>query len=99
MFDMTTLGTGVSSLPRGSRADRRSIDRTPGAVHTTVAVVAYPRISNLDEFQPLRTCPACACNGCSPADSGGPAANGLDRAAGVESHGCRPGLAARTGPD
>ncbi|MFN3829700.1 MAG: cobyric acid synthase [Tepidimonas ignava] len=31
-------------------------DRThaAGAVHTTVAVVAYPRISNLDEFQPLR---------------------------------------------
>ncbi|WP_422846238.1 cobyric acid synthase [Acidovorax sp. M2(2025)] len=27
---------------------------TAGAVHTTVAVVAYPRISNLDEFQPLK---------------------------------------------
>ena len=25
-----------------------------GAVHTRVAVVAYPRISNLDEFQPLK---------------------------------------------
>jgi adenosylcobyric acid synthase len=25
-----------------------------GKVHTTVAVVAYPRLSNLDEFQPLR---------------------------------------------
>ena len=25
-----------------------------GAVHTTVAVIAYPRISNLDEFQPLK---------------------------------------------
>lgn len=25
-----------------------------GAVHTTVAVIAYPRLSNLDEFQPLR---------------------------------------------
>ena len=30
---------------------------TPGAVHTTVAVVAYPRISNLDEFQPLKNVP------------------------------------------
>jgi adenosylcobyric acid synthase len=25
-----------------------------GPVHTTIAVVAYPRISNLDEFQPLK---------------------------------------------
>ena len=30
---------------------------TPGVVHTTVAVVAYPRISNLDEFQPLKNVP------------------------------------------
>jgi adenosylcobyric acid synthase len=28
-----------------------------GAVHTTVAVVAYPRLSNLDEFQPLKNIP------------------------------------------
>ena len=28
-----------------------------GAVHTTVAVIAYPRVSNLDEFQPLRQLP------------------------------------------
>lgn len=34
-------------------------DRTSsaGAIHTTVAVVAYPRISNLDEFQPLKNIP------------------------------------------
>ncbi|CAN7511826.1 cobyric acid synthase [Acidovorax sp. LjRoot74] len=34
-------------------------DRTlsAGTVHTTVAVVAYPRISNLDEFQPLKNVP------------------------------------------
>ena len=34
-------------------------DRTlsAGAVHITVAVVAYPRISNLDEFQPLKNVP------------------------------------------
>ena len=31
--------------------------RTSGAVCHTVAVVAYPRISNLDEFQPLRNVP------------------------------------------
>ena len=30
---------------------------TAGAVHTTVAVVAYPRISNLDEYQPLKNVP------------------------------------------
>ena len=28
-----------------------------GTVHTTVAVIAYPRISNLDEFQPLKNVP------------------------------------------
>ena len=32
--------------------DDRSV--AAGAVHTTVAVIAYPRISNLDEFQPLK---------------------------------------------
>ena len=31
--------------------------RTAGAVQKTVAVIAYPRISNLDEFQPLRNVP------------------------------------------
>lgn len=30
---------------------------TSGAIHTTVAVLAYPRISNLDEFQPLKNIP------------------------------------------
>ena len=28
-----------------------------GPVHTTIAIVAYPRISNLDEFQPLKNVP------------------------------------------
>ena len=31
--------------------------RVAGAVNLTVAVVAYPRISNLDEFQPLKNVP------------------------------------------
>jgi adenosylcobyric acid synthase len=31
--------------------------RSSGAVHTTVAVIAWPRISNLDEFQPLKNVP------------------------------------------
>ena len=35
--------------------DERGV--TSGDVHKTVAVVAYPRISNLDEFQPLRHVP------------------------------------------
>ncbi|MEY4764354.1 MAG: hypothetical protein RI907_1027 [Pseudomonadota bacterium] len=30
---------------------------TPGAALTRIAVVAYPRLSNLDEFQPLRNTP------------------------------------------
>ena len=35
--------------------DDRSVAK--GAVNMTVAVVAYPRISNLDEFQPLKNIP------------------------------------------
>ncbi|MES2787029.1 MAG: cobyric acid synthase [Pseudomonadota bacterium] len=35
--------------------DERTI--SAGPVHTTIAVVAYPRISNLDEFQVLRNVP------------------------------------------
>lgn len=35
--------------------DDRSV--AAGAVHTTVAVIATPRISNLDEFQPLKNVP------------------------------------------
>ncbi len=31
--------------------------RATGVVHKTVAVIAYPRISNLDEFQPLKNVP------------------------------------------
>jgi len=46
-----TLGTGVSSLPPGGAPG------ASGAVTRTVAVVAYPRISNLDEFQPLKNVP------------------------------------------
>ena len=35
--------------------DDRSIKT--GAVHTTIAIIAYPRISNLDEFQALKNVP------------------------------------------
>ena len=43
-----------------------------GAVHTTVAVIAYPRISNLDEFQPLKNIPGVRLLWArSPADLGG----------------------------
>ncbi len=35
--------------------DDRTI--TPGSVRLTVAVIAWPRISNLDEFQPLKNVP------------------------------------------
>ena len=31
--------------------------QTPGAVNTTIAVIAWPRLSNLDEFQPLKNTP------------------------------------------
>ena len=54
VFDMTpTLGTGVSSLPPEGALT------APGgpAPFTQVCIVAYPRISNLDEFQPLKNVP------------------------------------------
>ncbi|MDD2808812.1 cobyric acid synthase [Rhodoferax sp.] len=65
VFDMTpTFGTGVSSLPpggalapSGGRAALGDSSITQGEVKLTVAVVAYPRISNLDEFQPLKNIP------------------------------------------
>jgi adenosylcobyric acid synthase len=37
--------------------DERSRASASGAVTKTVAVIAYPRISNLDEFQPLQNVP------------------------------------------
>ena len=43
-----------------------------GPVHTTVAVVAWPRISNLDEFQPLKNVPGVRLKWVrSPADGAG----------------------------
>jgi adenosylcobyric acid synthase len=57
VFDMTpTLGTGVSSLPpEGAIAARGG--PAPLTQFTQVYIVAYPRISNLDEFQPLKNVP------------------------------------------
>ena len=64
VFDMApTFGTGISSLPpppqgslrTGARAARG--EASPPTPYKTVAVVAYPRISNLDEFQPLKNVP------------------------------------------
>ncbi|KRA07537.1 cobyric acid synthase [Acidovorax sp. Root568] len=61
--DLTGVPT-VASIPMQWRhglpeEDGVFDDRTlsAGAVHTTVAVIAYPRISNLDEFQPLKNVP------------------------------------------
>ena len=56
-----TLGTGVASLPpegAGSPLGRpggETMAAWPGG--QTIAVIAYPRISNLDEFQPLKNVP------------------------------------------
>jgi adenosylcobyric acid synthase len=38
----------------------------PAPVHTRIAVVAYPRISNLDEFQPLKNVPGVRLLGAQP---------------------------------
>lgn len=57
VFDMTpTFGTGVSSLPpEGDELawGGPSLRSRP----PVIAVIAYPRISNLDEFQPLKNVP------------------------------------------
>ena len=92
------LGTGVLP-PRGLEGRPVDPHTTPGAVHTTVAVVAYPRISNLDEFQPLKNVPGLRLQWVrSPADVAG-----LRPTTGsccpVQSHRRRPGLAARAGLD
>jgi adenosylcobyric acid synthase len=62
VFDMApTLGTAVSSLPpKGALAARGGpspLTLGTSPIHLTIAVVAYPRISNLDEFQPLKNMP------------------------------------------
>ncbi|NIM42127.1 MAG: cobyric acid synthase [Hydrogenophaga sp.] len=65
VFDMTpTLPAARGSLPPegvrfalgrpGGETDR---SHAAGPVHITVAVLAWPRISNLDEFQPLKNLP------------------------------------------
>ena len=54
VFDMTpTLGTDVSSLPPEGPLTARG----GPAPLTKVCIVAYPRISNLDEYQPLKNVP------------------------------------------
>jgi len=66
VFDMApTLGTGVSSLPPEGALAPEQLEaalRLRGGPATltpmkTIAVVVYPRISNLDEFQPLKNMP------------------------------------------
>jgi adenosylcobyric acid synthase len=51
-----TLGTAVSSLPPGGAELARGGPSRRSAP-LVVAIVAYPRISNLDEFQPLKNVP------------------------------------------
>jgi adenosylcobyric acid synthase len=57
MFDLSpTLGTDLSSLPpEGAFAARGG--PAPLTPFTRICIVAYPRISNLDEFQPLKNIP------------------------------------------
>ena len=57
VFDMTpTFGTGVSSLPPEG-AELATGGPSLRSRPPVIAVVAYPRISNLDEFQQLKNVP------------------------------------------
>ncbi|NML86425.1 cobyric acid synthase [Polaromonas sp.] len=57
VFDMvTTFGTGVSPLP-AEKVARPWGDPAARVKAPVIAVIAYPRISNLDEFQPLKNVP------------------------------------------
>ena len=57
VFDMSpTLGTDVSLLPPGGAIAARG-GPAPLTQVLCIAVIAYPRISNLDEFQPLKNIP------------------------------------------
>lgn len=58
--DAPTLGAKAPALPPGGAAATwggPALQLAPSTVRLTVAVVAYPRISNLDEFQPLKNVP------------------------------------------
>jgi adenosylcobyric acid synthase len=47
-------------LPEEDGVFDMAVVQGSGEVHTRIAVVAYPRISNLDEFQPLKNVPGVA---------------------------------------
>jgi adenosylcobyric acid synthase len=66
-----------------------------GVVARTIAVVATPRISNLDEFQPLNQLPGVSEMGAWP---GRPDGRRLGHPARLQTHQQRPGLAARPRP-
>jgi adenosylcobyric acid synthase len=58
VFDMsTTLGMDAADLAGRAFSDWRMGNQNVTATPLTIAVIAYPRISNLDEFQPLRNVP------------------------------------------
>ena len=57
VFDMApTFGTSVSSLPPGG-AELAWGGPSLRSASLVIAVIAYPHISNLDEFQPLKNIP------------------------------------------
>ena len=63
VFDDSPSPTGTWAVPRGDEAGLRSgpahglSDARLGSDGLKIAVIAYPRLSNLDEFQPLRALP------------------------------------------
>jgi adenosylcobyric acid synthase len=93
VFDMTpTLVASRTALPPGA-----GVPGAAASLFTTIAVVAYPRISNLDEFQPLKNVPGVRLVWVrSPADLAD-AGRRLGDLAGLETHQWRFGLVARTG--
>ncbi len=102
LLDLTGIPT-VAALPmwwqHGLPEEDGAFDdrsRASGAITKTIAVVAYPRISNLDEFQALKNVPGVCLKWLrSPSALAGLKAADWVIPARLQAHQRRPGLAAR----
>ena len=95
VFDTNTAqGVGAADDAGRAFADWRTGKADTTSAPLTVAVIAYPRISNLDEFQPLRNVPGVAPD--LGAHAGRLRRRRLPHSSRQQAHQQRPCLAART---